>query len=159
MRRDTRPRVSANSVPPGSTSSFSSSKQSPKRKNRKHILTVFTERMCFLAFCLDKGRETRPLHLVFKSGLFTLLLQAFLNSNSHGDGRADHGVVAHAQEAHHFHVKSALRRLCACGAGTFGAGSPTFRKARNTSHESSMLCFPSWVYLITSTVHETRPLN
>ena len=55
--------------------------------------------MCFLAFCLDKGRETRPLHFVFKSGLFTLLLQAFLNSNSHGDGHTDHGVVAGAQEA------------------------------------------------------------
>ena len=28
------------------------------------------------------------------------LLQALLNSNSHGDGSTDHGVVAHAQEAH-----------------------------------------------------------
>ena len=83
--------------------------------------------MCFLVFCLDTGRETRPLHLVFESGLFTRLLQAFLNSNSHGDGHTDHGVFARAQEAHHFHVQAALRRLCACGAGTFGAGNPTFR--------------------------------
>ena len=30
---------------------------------------------------------------------FTLLLQALLNSDSHGDGHADHGVVACAQEA------------------------------------------------------------
>ena len=44
----------ANAVLPGSTSSFSSSKQSPKRKNRKHITTVFTERMCFLALFLRK---------------------------------------------------------------------------------------------------------
>ena len=48
-----------------------------------------------------------------------LLLQGLLNSNSHGNGHADHGVVACAQEAHHFHVKSALRRLWACGAGAF----------------------------------------
>ena len=72
-----------------------------------------------------------------------LLLQRFLNSNGHTDSSADHGVVAHAQEAHHFHVKSACRRLCACGAGTFGTGILTFRKTRSTSPESSMLCFPS----------------
>ena len=45
-----------------------------------------------------------------------LLLQAFLNSNSHGNGHTDHGVVTCAQEAHHLNVKSACRRLCACGA-------------------------------------------
>ena len=71
-----------------------------------------------------------------------LALQSLFHSHSHGNGSADHGVVAHAQEAHHFHVKSAWRRLCACGAGTFGEGIPTFRKTRSTSPESSMLCFP-----------------
>ena len=71
------------------------------------------------------------------------LLAAFLNSNSHGNGHTDHGVVTCAQEAHHLNVKSACRRLCACGAGTFGAGSPTFRKTRSTSLESGILCFPS----------------
>ena len=40
-------------------------------------------------------------------------------------------------------VSAACRRLFACGAGTFGAGSPTFRKTRSTSPESGMLCFPS----------------
>ena len=54
MRRGTCPRVSAKSIPLGSTSSFFSSKQSPKRKNRKHIFTDFSERMCFLAFYLRK---------------------------------------------------------------------------------------------------------
>ena len=29
------------------------------------------------------------------------LLQGLLNSNSHGNGHADHGVVTCAQEAHH----------------------------------------------------------
>ena len=33
-----------------------------------------------------------------------LLLQAFLNSNSHGNGHADHGVVTCTQEAHHLNV-------------------------------------------------------
>jgi len=40
------------------------------------------------------------------------LLLAFSNCHGHGDSCADHGVVAHAQETHHFHVKSACRRLC-----------------------------------------------
>ena len=84
-----------------------------------------------------------------------ILLQRLLNSNSHGNGHADHGVVACAQEAHHLNVKSACRRLSACGAGAFGAGSPTFHKTSSTSYESSMLCFPSWAYLITSSVQET----
>ena len=88
-----------------------------------------------------------------------ILLASFLNSNSHGNGHTDHGVVACAQEAHHLNVKSACRRLFACGAGTFGAGSQSFHKTRSTSHESGMLCFPSRAYLITSPVHETRPLN
>ena len=70
-------------------------------------------------------------------------LQRLLNSNSHGNGHTDHGVVTCAQEAHHLNVKSACRRLFACGAGTFGAGSPTFRKTRSTSLESGILCFPS----------------
>ena len=52
--------------------------------------------MCFLALFLRKvGFE---LFTVQSKG-FTRLLQAFLNSNSHGDGHTDHGVVARAQEA------------------------------------------------------------
>ena len=48
-----------------------------------------------------------------KKQLFSrfFLLPALGNGNSHGHGGAHHGVVAHAQEAHHFHGKSALRRL------------------------------------------------
>ena len=90
----------------------------------------FFGRTCFLASFLRKvGFEL----LRFKSRGLTLLLQRFLNSNSHGNGSADHGVVAHAQEAHHFHIKSALRRLCACGARLFRAANPTFHKSGNTS--------------------------
>ena len=50
---------------------------------------------------------------VLKKQLFSrfYLLLALGNSHSHGDSSAHHGVVAHAQEAHHFHGKSALRRL------------------------------------------------
>ena len=47
------------------------------------------------------------------------LLQRLLNSNSHGNGHTDQGVVTGAQEAHHLNVKSACRRLSACGAGAF----------------------------------------
>ena len=33
-----------------------------------------------------------------------LTLQGFLNSDSNAHGHTNHGVVASAQEAHHFHV-------------------------------------------------------
>ena len=57
--------------------------------------------MCFLVLFLRKlGFEL----FRFESGVFPLLLQGLLNSNSHGDGHADHGVVAGAQEAHHLNV-------------------------------------------------------
>ena len=52
--------------------------------------------MCFLAYILRKvGLEL----FAVQSRGFTRLLQAFLNSNSHGNGHTDHGVVACAQEA------------------------------------------------------------
>ena len=125
-------------------------------KNRKHIITVFTERMCFLASYLRKvGFEL----FRFKSRGLTLLLQRFLNSNSHGNGSADHGVVAHAQEAHHFYVKSALRRLCGDFSRAFGAVSPTFRKTRDTSIVSIGCAFLTETHLITSFVHETRSFD
>ena len=51
--------------------------------------------MCFLVLFLRKvGLELfNP-----ENKGFPLLLQGLLNSNSHGDGHADHGVVACAQE-------------------------------------------------------------
>ena len=90
-----------------------------------------------------------------------ILLQRLLNRDSHGNGHADHGVVACAQEAHHLNVKSACRRLFACGAGTFGAGSQSFHKTRSTSHESGMLCFPSrgLSYHITCSRNKTFELS
>ena len=33
-----------------------------------------------------------------------LALQSLFHSHSHGNGSADHGVVAHAQKAYHFHL-------------------------------------------------------
>ena len=88
-----------------------------------------------------------------------LFLQRFLNSNSHTDSSANHGVVAHAQEAHHFHVKSALRRLCGDFSRAFGAVSPTFRKTRDTSIVSIGCAFLTETHLITSFVHETRSFD
>ena len=48
-----------------------------------------------------------------------LLLQSLFNSNSHGNGHADHGVVTCAQEAHHLNVQAAKRRLLCCSATGF----------------------------------------
>ena len=76
---------------------------------------------------------------IFRLGAFSCYLRiklailSLFHGNSHGNGSTDHGVVAHAQEAHHFHVKSACRRLCACGARLFCAANPTFHKSGNTS--------------------------
>ena len=53
--------------------------------------------------CLFKASE--------RSGCRLSLLQALGNGHGDCDGRADHGVVAHAQEAHHLDGKAALRRL------------------------------------------------
>ena len=53
----------------------------------------------------------RKMLLTKRSGAFQcylwnkLLLQRLLNSNSHGNGHTDHGVVACAQEAHHLDVR------------------------------------------------------
>ena len=41
---------------------------------------------------------------VFKRDEIPLLLSV-LNSNGHGDGSANHGVVAHADQAHHLNVR------------------------------------------------------
>ena len=56
---------------------------------KKHILTDLSVEMCFLLFCV-LWRDGRPVPYE------NLLLQAFRNSHSHGDGSTDHGVVAHA---------------------------------------------------------------
>ena len=65
--------------------------------------------MCFLVLFLRKvGFEL----FSFKSKGFTLLLQSLFNSDSHGNGHADHGVVTSAQEAHHFHVGGDGGRTC-----------------------------------------------
>ena len=45
------------------------------------------------------------------------LLLSVLHSHSHGDGRANHGVVAHADQAHHLNV-----RRHGGGAGELGVG-------------------------------------
>ncbi len=73
-----------------------------KRKNRKHIFRIFVRRMCFLLMFDEKsGFGT----LEGQTLRFSLLLQALRNSDGDRDGGADHRVVAHAQEAHHFHVR------------------------------------------------------
>ena len=80
-------------------------------------------------------------HFVLFGG--KILLQSLFNSNSHGDGHTDHGVVTCAQEAHHFHIKPHLRWCLHWDTTTFSAGNPIFHKTRSTSFESMMMCFPS----------------
>lgn len=122
-------------------------------KNRKHILSFLQDTTCF------------PFHLCdiwsfelfrLKTLGFPLLLQRLLNSNRHGNGHPDHGVVACAQEAHHFHVKIHLRWILYWGTTTFWAGSPVIRKTSSTSTGIKWCVFPWWGYSITSIVHETR---
>ena len=72
-----------------------------------------------------------------------ILLASFFNSNSHGNGHTDHGVVACAQEAHHLNIKPHLRWCLHWDTTTFSAGNPIFHKTRSTSFESIMMCFPS----------------
>ena len=51
--------------------------------------------------------ELRNLKLIrLKSKGFSLLLHSLFDCDGHGDGGADHGVVAHAEEAHHLDGKS-----------------------------------------------------
>ena len=72
-----------------------------------------------------------------------ILLAGLFNSNGHGNGHTDHGVVTCAQEAHHFHIKPHLRWCLHWDTTTFSAGNPIFHKTRSTSFESMMMCFPS----------------
>ena len=60
-------------------------------------------------------------HTLIRKAQLRVLL-SFLNRNGHGDGRADHGVVAHAQEAHHFHV------------GRHGGGTGKLSVGMHTAH-------------------------
>ena len=108
--------------------------------------TVFFIVSLLHEICIEQNVKIWEIHYCISqidTMIKRLALQSLFDSNSHGNGHADHGVVTCAQEAHHLNVKSACRRLFACGAGTFGGGSPTFHKIRSTSQESSMLCFPS----------------
>jgi hypothetical protein len=47
------------------------------------------------------------------------LLQSLFDCDSNANGHTHHRIVTCAQEAHHLNVKSACRRLWACGAGAF----------------------------------------
>ena len=70
-----------------------------------------------------------------KKQLFSrfLLLPALGNSHSHSDGGADHGVVAHAQEAHHLHGRNRLWRFLNWGTRVPEEVSLSFLNARHTS--------------------------
>ena len=46
-----------------------------------------------------------------KNRIVLRLFHRFFHRNSAGNGSADHGVVAHADEAHHLDVNSSVRRF------------------------------------------------
>ena len=77
-------------------------------------MTLLVGRNTVLSICLFRKRNdylqaNAKSPVLADRGSFALwgeelLLQGLLNSDSHGDGHADHGVVASAQEAHHLDV-------------------------------------------------------
>lgn len=69
------------------------------------------------------------------------LLQALRNSDGHGDGGTDHRIVAHAEEAHHFHGHSTNRWSVETLAGTSGRGTLISCILENTSVAKRALCF------------------
>ena len=75
--------------------------------------------------CLFKASE--------HSGCRLSLLQALGNGHGDCDGRADHGVVAHAEEAHHFHGRNRLWRFLNWGTRVPEEVSLSFLNARHTS--------------------------
>ena len=69
------------------------------------------------------------------------LLLALSNCHGHGDGSADHGVVAHAQEAHHLNIKSACRRLCLWATRVSAEVIISFYLVANTTPSPRMMWF------------------
>ena len=61
------------------------------------------------------------------------LFFALRHGNCHSDSRADHGVVAHAQKAHHFHGRNRLWRFLNWGTRVPEEVSLSFLNARHTS--------------------------
>ena len=80
----------------------------------RHITRIFIRNDVSDIFCFvrrDPYDSSITLMMIlsqlipFKPLQFLQLLLSVLNSNGHGDGRADHGVVAHADQAHHLNVR------------------------------------------------------
>ena len=70
-----------------------------------------------------------------------LLIECFVNCNRDSDRCADHGVIAHAEEAHHFHGHSTNRWSVETLAGTSGRGTLISCILENTSVAKRALCF------------------
>ena len=72
---------------------------------------------------------------------FILLVQCFVNCDCDSHRCADHGVIAHAEEAHHFHGHSTNRWSVETLAGTSGRGTLISCILENTSVAKRALCF------------------
>ena len=72
---------------------------------------------------------------------FVLLVQCFVNCNRDSNRCADHGVIAHTEEAHHFHGHSTNRWSVETLAGTSRRGTLISCILENTSVAKRALCF------------------
>ena len=110
----------------------------PKRKNRKHIFSFFSRgRASFYHVCVRRKSEHFPLG---NQG-FGLLIDCLVNRDCDSHRCADHGVIAHAEEAHHFHGHSTNRWSVETLAGTSGRGTLISCILENTSVAKRALCF------------------
>ena len=82
-----------------------------RRSGQKSKASVKARTPCWI------GRDQQP---GIPGGF--LFLQALVNRHGAGHGSADHGVVAHTHQAHHFHV------------GGYGGGAGKLGVAMHTAH-------------------------
>ena len=94
-------------------------------------------RASFYHVCVRRKSE----HFQPQKQGFILLVQCFVNRDCDCNRCADHGVVAHAEEAHHFHGHSTNRWSVETLAGTSGRGTLISCILENTSVAKRALCF------------------
>ena len=73
-------------------------------------------------FAVKRGFQILPVKVLKTVEIARFsLLQRLGNCHGHGDGSADHGVVAHAQKAHHLDVSRDGGGTCELGVGVHTA--------------------------------------
>ena len=123
----------------GSTSLFFPLEKTSKTQKTGSTSSLFSSRgrASFYHVCVKRKSE----HFQPQKQGFILLVQCFVNRDRDSDRCADHGVVAHAEEAHHFHGHSTNRWSVETLAGTSGRGTLISCILENTSVAKRALCF------------------